>query len=261
MMLMVIPDTDIAMIAARRLSGMLTAATTVERMFSRKRKITSTANAAPSPPSRNSELIESMMKVEEFVTIEISTFPGWAALKSSSAAIASCAVVTVFASADFDTLTERPGLPFVSDQPEVCTSATEMVPTWLRSTGWRTPPAPTLAPTMSPFSWSSVVKRPVAETGTSAPPIGSCPAGKVRLFAWMICWTWLMLTPLAASFVASSWIYACFSTPPERSAEATPVTARRFGRSSSLARVASSSSVMSPFGLIVAITTAAELML
>ena len=82
-------DTDIAMIAARRLSGMLTAATIVDRMFSRKRKITSTAKAAPSPPSRSSESIESMMKVEEFVTIDVSTLPECADLNSSSTAIAS----------------------------------------------------------------------------------------------------------------------------------------------------------------------------
>jgi hypothetical protein len=55
MMLIVIPVDDIRMIAARRLSGMLTAATIVDRMFNKKRKITSTAKAEPSPPSRRSD--------------------------------------------------------------------------------------------------------------------------------------------------------------------------------------------------------------
>ena len=135
MMLIVIPVVDIRMIAARTLSGMLTAATIVERRLRRKMKITTTAKPAPSPPSFRSESIESRMKMEESVTMDRSTFCGCAVTKALIAAIESCEVVTVFASADLLTLNARPGSPFVSDQPVVRTSAIETLPTWPSRTG------------------------------------------------------------------------------------------------------------------------------
>ena len=89
MILIVIPVVDIRMIAAKTLSGMLTAATMVERRFSKKTKITTTAKAAPRPPSLTSELMESMMKVEESVTTDCFTCAECAAANFSIAAIES----------------------------------------------------------------------------------------------------------------------------------------------------------------------------
>ena len=182
MMLIVIPVVDMRMIAARTLNGMLTAATTVERRLSRKIKITTTAKPAPRPPSVRSASMDSRMKTDESVTMERSTSCEWLATNSSIAAIDSSAVVTVFASADLLTLSARPGAPLVSDQPVVRTSASETVATWPRKTGTGCPVASTEPPTTSCCNCSIEVKRPVAETGTSAPSTGSWPAGKVRLF-------------------------------------------------------------------------------
>jgi hypothetical protein len=50
-MFMVIPDSCIATTAMSSESGMLSAATNVERRLNRKAKIVSTAKIAPSPPS------------------------------------------------------------------------------------------------------------------------------------------------------------------------------------------------------------------
>ena len=148
MMLMVIPVVDIKMIDVKRLSGMLTAATIVDRRFSKKRKMTRTANPAPSPPSRMSESIESVMKIDESVTTELSTISGCALTNVSIAAMESRAVVTVFAAADLPTLIERPGAPFVSDQPVVWTWASETLATSRRRMTYGTPrglaPPPTI---------------------------------------------------------------------------------------------------------------------
>ena len=117
------------------------------------------------------------MKIDESVTTECFTCASCAAANSSMAAIESWAVVTVLASADLLTLMVRPGVPFVSDQPVVCTSASDTVATSLRKTanGW--PAGDTPPPTMR-FSRSAIeVKRPVADTGTRVVPTGSCPPG------------------------------------------------------------------------------------
>ena len=136
MMLMVMPVVDMRMIADKTLSGMLTAATMVERRFSRKTKMTTTAKAAPRPPSCKSESIDSRMKIDASVTTDSFTWAECAAANSSMAAIDSWAVVTVLASADLLTLMVRPGVPFVSDQPVVRTSASETVATSFRRTGY-----------------------------------------------------------------------------------------------------------------------------
>ena len=148
-MLIVIPVVAIRMMAASTLSGMLTAATTVERRLRRKTKITTTAKNAPSPPSFKSASMDSKMKIDESVTMERSTICEWLATNSSIAAIDSSAVVTVFASADLLTLSARPGSPLVSDQPVVRTSASETVATCPRKTGTGCPVASTEPPTTS----------------------------------------------------------------------------------------------------------------
>ena len=177
MMLMVMPVVDMRMIAAKTLSGMLTAATMVERKLSKKTKITTTAKAAPRPPSFTSASMDSRMKIDESVTMECFTCPSWAAANSSMAAMDSWAVVTVLASADLLTLMVRPGVPFVSDQPVVCTSASETVATSLRKTGYGCPAGVTPPPTMRFSRSATEVNRPVAETGTRLVPTGSWPPG------------------------------------------------------------------------------------
>ena len=176
-MLMVMPVVDMRMIAAKTLSGMLTAATMVERKLSKKTKITTTAKAAPRPPSFTSASMDSRMKIDESVTMECFTCASWAAANSSMAAMDSWAVVTVLASADLLTLMVRPGVPFVSDQPVVCTSASETVATSLRKTGYGCPAGVTPPPTMRFSRSATEVNRPVAETGTRLVPTGSWPPG------------------------------------------------------------------------------------
>ena len=61
MMFSVMPVVCMITSAGRIESGMLTAATIVERMLSRNRKIVRTANRAPRPPSRSSPSRDSLM--------------------------------------------------------------------------------------------------------------------------------------------------------------------------------------------------------
>ena len=63
-MFSVIPAICMITSAARMESGMLTAATSVDRTLSRKRKIVRTAKMAPRPPSRSSPSLDSRMKVD-----------------------------------------------------------------------------------------------------------------------------------------------------------------------------------------------------
>ena len=61
---MVIPVICMITSAVRIESGMLTAATSVERMLNRNRKIVRIAKSAPRPPSLSSPSRDSLMKVE-----------------------------------------------------------------------------------------------------------------------------------------------------------------------------------------------------
>jgi hypothetical protein len=65
----VIPVTCMTTSAVSTESGMLTAATSVERRLNRNRKIVSTANRAPRPPSRSRPSRDSLMKVERSETV------------------------------------------------------------------------------------------------------------------------------------------------------------------------------------------------
>ena len=71
MMFRVIPVACMITRAARIESGMLTAATIVERMLNRNRKIVRTANRAPRPPSRRSPSRDSLMKFDRSETTVI----------------------------------------------------------------------------------------------------------------------------------------------------------------------------------------------
>ena len=75
MMLIVTPATSISVRALMIETGMLMAATSVDRRLSRKMKIVMIANSAPRPPSRTRLSRDSMMKVEESETVSISKLP------------------------------------------------------------------------------------------------------------------------------------------------------------------------------------------
>ncbi len=75
MMLMVRPARPMMVRAVRIDSGMLTAATSVERRLSRNRKMVRTANRAPSRPSRTRPSRDSLMKfaVSEMVSMAMAS--------------------------------------------------------------------------------------------------------------------------------------------------------------------------------------------
>ncbi len=98
-MFIVIPVTCMRTRATSRESGMLIAATNVERRLRRKAKIVSTAKSAPSPPSRRSPSRDSMMKSAWSETLRISRSPSLSATISSSASFTACDTSTVFADA------------------------------------------------------------------------------------------------------------------------------------------------------------------
>ena len=79
MMLIVTPATSISISAVMIETGMLTAATSVDRRLSRKTKIVMIAKRAPRPPSRTRLSRDSMMKLDESETMSISKLPlSWA---------------------------------------------------------------------------------------------------------------------------------------------------------------------------------------
>ena len=86
MMLMVTPATSISVSAVMIETGMLTAATRVDRRLSRKKKIVMMAKMAPRAPSRTRLSRDSMMKEAESDTMSISKAPPFWALISSSLA-------------------------------------------------------------------------------------------------------------------------------------------------------------------------------
>ena len=112
-MFRVMPATCITTSAVRIESGMLTAATNVERRLNRNRKIVSTANTAPSPPSRRSPSLDSRMNEDWSATVSIVISPGWRASISSSVASTALATVTVFAALVLLIEMVTAGWPFV----------------------------------------------------------------------------------------------------------------------------------------------------
>jgi hypothetical protein len=70
-MFRVMPPADMSTRAVRIESGMLIAATSVERRLPRKKKIVMIAKRAPSPPSRRSPVVDSLMKVDRSETVVI----------------------------------------------------------------------------------------------------------------------------------------------------------------------------------------------
>ena len=83
--------------AASRLSGMLTAATSVERRLERKKKIVRTANRAPVPPSRSRPSRDSLMNEDRSdTTVTVTTSACWAP-SSASLAVTASATWTVLA--------------------------------------------------------------------------------------------------------------------------------------------------------------------
>ena len=112
-MFRVIPATCMITSAVRIDSGMLTAATKVERTFSRNRKIVRTAKIAPRPPSRSRPSLDSRMNEDWSATVAIWISSGWRAAISSSLAWTSWATVTVFAVLVLVTEIVTAGWPFV----------------------------------------------------------------------------------------------------------------------------------------------------
>ena len=112
-MLRVIPVACMITSAARIESGMLTAATIVERMLNRNRKIVRIANTAPRPPSRTSPSRDSLMNVERSETVVTVTVSLNCSPRSSRTAWTSSATRTVLASEVLDTDSESAGLPSV----------------------------------------------------------------------------------------------------------------------------------------------------
>jgi hypothetical protein len=68
-MFSVMPANCMTTSAVKIESGMLMAATNVERRLNRKKKIVRTANTAPRPPSRRSPSLDSRMNVDWSVTV------------------------------------------------------------------------------------------------------------------------------------------------------------------------------------------------
>ncbi len=105
-MFIVIPVSCMATTAMSSESGMLSAATSVDRRLKRKKKIVSTANTAPRAPSFSSPSRDSMMKSAWSDTISIERSTSLSATISSSASLTASDTSTVFA--DDVLLTESP---------------------------------------------------------------------------------------------------------------------------------------------------------
>ena len=83
MTLIVTPVICMTTSAVRTESGMLTAATSVERRLNRNRKIVRIAKSAPRPPSLSSPSRDSLMNVDRSETVTIVS-SGWRAPISAS---------------------------------------------------------------------------------------------------------------------------------------------------------------------------------
>ena len=105
-MFIVMPDSCIATTAMSSESGMLSAATNVDRRLNRNAKIVSTANTAPRPPSFSRPSRDSMMKSAWSETMSISRSTSLSATTSSSVSLTASETSTVLA--EDVLLTERP---------------------------------------------------------------------------------------------------------------------------------------------------------
>ena len=105
-MFIVIPASCMSTIAISSDSGMLIAATNVERRLKRKKKIVRTAKTAPRPPSFSRPSRDSMMKSAWSETISMRRSSPVSATISSSASVTASDTSTVFA--DVVLLTDRP---------------------------------------------------------------------------------------------------------------------------------------------------------
>ena len=110
-MLRLMPVSCMITRAASSDSGMLTAATSVDRRLHRNRKIVSTANRAPVPPSRSRPSRDSLMNVERSDTTVTATTSACWAPSSSSFAVTASATSTVFAVEVLVTDSVRAGRP------------------------------------------------------------------------------------------------------------------------------------------------------
>ncbi len=113
MTLIVIPVICMITRAVSTESGMLTAATRVERRLNRNRKIVRMAKNAPRPPSRRSPSRDSLMKVDRSEITVILTVLGFAAPIFASSAVTASATSTVLAVDVLVTVTVTDGTPSV----------------------------------------------------------------------------------------------------------------------------------------------------
>ena len=109
-------------------------------------------------------------------------------------------------------------------------------------------------------TWSSVVNEPDVETGIRLVPVGSWPAGRVRLLAVSTPWTWSIETPAIAILVGSSVTIRRDVSPPARSTDATPSSAWRSGTTSAAATLAAAVWPSAPVPKIEAMMTGEALM-
>ena len=114
--------------------------------------------------------------------------------------------------------------------------------------------------TTSPRIWSRVVNEPEVETGIWLVPVGSWPAGSVRLLAVSTPSTASIETPAAAIRVGSSVTITRDVSPPARSTEATPSSAWRSGTTSAAATFAAAVWPSGPLPKIEAMITGEALM-
>ena len=128
MMLMVMPVSCMTTRAVMIESGMLMAATMVDRTLSRNAKIVRIANRAPRPPSRTSPSRDSMMKVDRSLTVVIESLSACRSPISASFAWTSAATSTVLAAEVFETVRLSEGLPFVRPKPVVAMASILTVP-------------------------------------------------------------------------------------------------------------------------------------
>ncbi len=113
MMFRLIPVICMTTSAVRIESGMLMAATIVDRMLNRNRKIVRIANSAPSPPSRTRPSVNSLMKSARSDTIVTLSVSAWRSSISRSFSLTASATVTVLASDVLVTDRESDGSPLV----------------------------------------------------------------------------------------------------------------------------------------------------
>ena len=96
-------------------SGMLTAATSVERRLSRNRKMVRTAKKAPSRPSRTRPSRDSLMKFAVFEMVSTAMASGCLAMTCAKAACVASATSTVLAPAALLTMRVSDGWPLVRE--------------------------------------------------------------------------------------------------------------------------------------------------